>query len=231
VDLMSEYFPKKVLAILEYHVHIPGADPLATPDSESRFDYYDVSGTPTVLLDGQELPSGGGPRILKKSLFEGYRAKVESLWGETPEVDLDASARRHGPKIDVMVRVTPANRSGAAPQGIVRIALVEKSVDYTGGNGIDRQAFVVRDLSDVDENGARLDEGRAFLNYSIDVKQVQARLSSYLAGFEKDPPERYKGFGGFREKPITLNPANLAVVVWVENREARSVLQSVYLPL
>ncbi|MEJ2616128.1 MAG: hypothetical protein P8Z35_14305 [Ignavibacteriaceae bacterium] len=32
-DELSEYFPRTALAILEYHVHIPGPDPLTNPDS------------------------------------------------------------------------------------------------------------------------------------------------------------------------------------------------------
>lgn len=232
LDLISEYFPRKGAAILEYHVHIPGADPLTTPASEARYRYYGGGGTPTVWFNGEERLSGGGPKILKRSLFERYRTTVEKLWGESPSVYLDASAQRQGSEIDVMARVTPREGADrAATQGIIRVALVEKSVDYSGGNGIDSQSFVVRDLSDVDENGAKLVEGSAFLIYPINVDQVEKRLVSYLNEFEKNPPERYKGFGGFREKPVTLNRENLAVVVWVENPETKAVLQASYIEL
>ncbi|MFZ0429573.1 MAG: tetratricopeptide repeat protein [Acidobacteriota bacterium] len=231
VDLMSEYFPRTALAVLEYHVHIPGADPLTTPDSVARYQYYDVHGTPTVLFNGDHTLSGGGPGILKKSLFEQYRDRVETLWTQAPDVAIDASAQPEQGEVHVVVRVTPADPAGKVPEGVIRVALVEKSVDYTGGNGIGPQAFVVRDLSEVEETGAKLVDGSAFLDYTISLKKVEATLGTYLDDFEKNPPERYKGFGGFREKPIALNAGNLAVVVWVENRDTKTILQSVYLPL
>ncbi|MEJ2079403.1 MAG: hypothetical protein P8Z74_15590 [Acidobacteriota bacterium] len=232
LDLISEYFPRKAVAILEYHVNIPGADPLATPESETRYQYYGGGGTPTLWFDGEETLSGGGPKILKKSLFERYRSTVEKLWQEKPNLNLEVSAQRQGKEINVMARVTPREEAGQAPaEGVIRVALVEKSVDYTGGNGIDSQSFVVRSLSRVDQNGATLVDGSAFLDYSIHVDQVEQHLASYLDEFEKNPPERYKGFGGFRVKPIDLDPDDLAIVVWVENRQTKAVLQASYVGL
>ncbi len=232
VDLLSEYFPRKAVAILEYHVHIPGADPLTTPDSEARYRYYGGGGTPTVKFNGTEDRSGGGPRILKKSLFETYRTTVEQLWTQPSEVSLEASAQRQQDEVNVMVRVTPSTRSETVtPQGVIRIALVETSVEYTGGNGIDHQAFVVRDLNRVDEPGTTLADGSAFLNHTFHLDALEKNLRTYLDEFEQDPPERYKGFGGFRAKPVSLDREHLAVVVWVENRETKAVLQAAYIGL
>lgn len=232
VDLTAEYFPRSVLAILEYHVHIPGADPLTTPASEARYKYYDVGGTPTLLVDGQKTDSGGGPAILKKSLFERYRNAVERSWSKTPTVRLDATAERDGMNVRVQVKVVPSDPAdNPLPKGVIRVALVEKSVDYAGGNGIERQAFVVRNVSGVDEAGATLVDGAALFERALNLERVTEELRSYLDDFAKNPPERYKGFGGFRAKPVTIDPENLGVVVWVEDRESKVILQSEYIGL
>ncbi len=42
LDLIGEYYPRSMVAILEYHLHIPGTDPLTNKESESRKEYYSV---------------------------------------------------------------------------------------------------------------------------------------------------------------------------------------------
>lgn len=53
-DKLSEYYPRTDLAILEYHVHIPGPDPMTNPDTFKRYKFYGGNyGTPTVFLMGR----------------------------------------------------------------------------------------------------------------------------------------------------------------------------------
>ena len=46
---------------LQYHLHIPAPDPMTTPISEARKQYYKVDGTPSIFFDGKSAAGGGGP--------------------------------------------------------------------------------------------------------------------------------------------------------------------------
>ena len=72
-DNLAEYYPRNDLAILEYHVHIPGPDPLTNPDSYRRYSYYGGDfGTPTVFIDGKEKLTGGGNDVVAANRFRVY---------------------------------------------------------------------------------------------------------------------------------------------------------------
>ncbi len=225
MDLVAHYYPRGSVAILEYHVHIPRPDPLTTSGTVNRYQYYGAGGTPTVWFDGTDRIGGGGPPILKKSMFLKYSEAVEKRWSIAPTVRLELAARREKDRVSVTV---DADGSGASSpvSGTIRIALVEKSVDYEGGNGIRHHAYVVRDLSDPDAPNAQLKEGRAKVDYQIDLVQLEKDLLKYLDDFSENPPERYQGFGGFRSKPTQINRSGLSVVSWVEDRTTKEILQS-----
>ena len=55
------YKPNDVI-FLEYHLHIPGPDPLANKDTEEREKYYGkaIEGTPTMFVDGKAGPPPEG---------------------------------------------------------------------------------------------------------------------------------------------------------------------------
>jgi hypothetical protein len=225
MDQIAEYFPEHLIAILEHHVHVPGADPLTTPAGEARYQYYGGGGTPTVWVDGSEEVGGGGPSMLKKFAFQRYEKALLRSWENPPLVDLSLSARRDGNRVRVSVQAARAEADSAV-EGVVRIALVERSVEYEGGNTIRHHAYVVRHLSDPEAEVTVLKEGRATVEDEIDLDQVERDQLAYLENFESDPPERFEGFGGFRDKPVTLDPADLLVVAWVEDRQTRKIHQA-----
>ena len=227
MDLIAGYFPRQAVAILEHHVHIPQPDPLTTGATELRYQFDGAGGTPTVWVDGRERISGGGPPILKKSMFRKYSEAIESRWTVPPLLTLELSASRVNDLVSISVDADAGGRSSSV-SGTVRIALVEKEVDYEGGNGIRQHAFVVRHLSDPGAPTAQLENGKAKVEYQIDLVQLERDLRKYLDDFEANPPERYQGFAGFRSKPIQLNRSNLSVVAWVENRETREILQTAF---
>ncbi len=111
----------------------------------------------------------------------------------------------------------------------LNIAIVEKSVDYTGGNGITKHAFVVRYLMTGAE-GEFIDlRGDSFkYSDSIRLSTIQNRQSKYLNDFESNPPKRYRTFAGWNERKENLNLEQLAVVAWIQNSETKEILQSQY---
>ena len=114
----------------------------------------------------------------------------------------------------------------------LNVAIVEKSVDYTGRNGISKHAFVVRYLMTGGE-GAIVDAANNSFEYSesLNLEEIEERQLEYLKEFENNPPKRHRNFAGWKETKDKLNPDNLAIVAWVQNSETKEIIQSQYIEL
>src|SRR5439155_23518517 len=96
---VKTYKPADVV-LLEYHLHIPGPDPLTNADSESRAGHYKVNSTPSTFVNGKlSTPHGGG-----KAQGEDSYGKLSKTIDEALEADeqagLKLTAERKGDKIE-----------------------------------------------------------------------------------------------------------------------------------
>jgi len=228
-DALREYYPTSALAILEYHVHIPGPDPLTTNDSWDRYQAYRGSGTPTVVVNGTEKIVGGGPKTIAKNRFTVYRYAIDQGASEAPPVSLAAALAREGENIAVDVRVRKTGTIPDAADPALFLALVERSVNYLGANGISDHAMVVRKLFYGPKGTPlALGEREDVIHAKTNLDAVDAELRSYL----NDPqhqsswPKYLRKFGGWRPHPDSLNRANLSVVAWVQDLKSMKVLQA-----
>ena len=63
--LLKSYKPTE-LVLVQYHMHIPGSDPMTNPDTIARWDYYrkhfaeNIRGVPSSLFNGKPVAGGGG---------------------------------------------------------------------------------------------------------------------------------------------------------------------------
>ena len=73
--LIHSYRPTE-LVTLQYHLHIPGPDPLTGPAALARGDYYDVHSTPTTLFNGQPEARGGGGMANAEAKYHQYREVI-----------------------------------------------------------------------------------------------------------------------------------------------------------
>jgi len=230
LDLIAEYYPRSVVTILEYHLHIPGPDPLTNPDSEARRQYYNSGGTPTVFFNGKGKISGGGYELAIRDLFNRYKKSIEGYNNSKPITKIKVN----GQISDDLISVQTELEYNSKPEVNLNlnIAIVEKSVNYTGGNGITKHAFVLRYLMTGTE-GESIDFRDDSFKYSdsIKISTIQNRQSKYLNDFENKPPKRYKSFTGWDERCDKLNVNQLAIVAWVQNPETKEILQSQYLEL
>jgi hypothetical protein len=229
LDLLAEYYPRQAVAILEYHLHIPGADPLTNTSSGARYEFYGENfGTPTVIFNGVTEFTGGGPDIVKKALFSRYRLAVEKYFVPAAPVSLDFKTDHRESLIHVRAEVGGFNDTGNEAVKLY-IALLEKSVNYTGGNGISRQAFVVRSIVNQGRGiPLKLEEGKGTVEQTIDLQEVQRELAKYLDNFAQNPPARYKNFPGWNVRADKVDPHRLAVAVWVQNDVSKEVYQAGY---
>ena len=226
-DELSEYFPRNSLAILEYHVNIPGPDPMTNPNTFSRYVYYGGNfGTPTAILEGKEIITGGGPRYLAANRFNLYKYALSKYENKRPEVIISGSALKKGNDIHVNLNLKGKTKSS---KDVLHIALIEKSVNYTGSNSIDIHRFVVRNLSD-NEQGAPITSNK--ISKSFDLNKIEEGLKSYLDDPTRQPSWR-AAFGppSWKARTDKLNRNNLAVVAWIQNPDNRDIINSVFIEI
>jgi tetratricopeptide (TPR) repeat protein len=228
-DKLSEYYPRTALAIVEYHVHIPGPDPLTTDESWDRYTWYEGQGTPTVVIEGRESIIGGGPKTVTRNRFNVYRYAIEKFENEAPRASLalNAALRNDSVVVKLTVQVKEKNR---VKQPALHIALVERSVDYTGANGIARHAFVVRRMFDGAQGmPLNVNTPREHMTKTVSLADVEATIKQYLDNPTAQRSWSYRRpFTGWRARPERLDRSNLALVAWVQDMSTKEVLQAVY---
>ncbi len=213
LDAAMERFGKRDLVVLMYHEHIPEPDPMANPVTLKRLLFYGAMGTPTLEVDGESL-TGGGSRSDAPSFYARVQPKIEAELKSAPGASLTVSASRSGSVVTVHARA-----ESAKPLRL-QIALAEKQLRYSGENGIRFHPMVVRAMAD----GFALNEP---VETTFDVSQISADLKSYLDDYEITN-DRF-GPIHFSEKKYSIDPANLAVVAFVQDMETKRVLQATYL--
>ena len=227
-DALSNYYPRKDLAILEYHVHIPGPDPLTNPQSFLRYKYYGGNfGTPTVFFDGTEKITGGGPKFLLKNRFNVYNLAITKMMNEKPELHITGNAIKNERLINVKLDIKGKPVQNAS----LHLALAEKSIDYLGGNGVDKQIYVVRNLiGSRNEIAVILKNNSENYNEVFDLNKIEQGLTNYLSDPTKDPSWRPNvRFTGWRAKTDKIDSNNLSVVAWVQNNSTKEILQAYYI--
>ena len=218
--LEKTYQPGDVV-LLQYHMHIPGPDPLSNPDSNDRFEYYadayakKVRGTPTNLFNGKVDATGGGSRDDAPEKYKEFCETVNKLL-ETPDtLKLSATAVRSGEKIAITAKVQNLDKPGEKVR--LRIVLVEDWVRYKGSNGLQYHHRIVRALPG-GAKGVALKEKDFDHKATIDLDELRGTLNKYLSEDYPDGP-----------RPMRMR--NLNVVAFVQNDENTEVLQAVNVPV
>jgi hypothetical protein len=217
-DALGKTYKPAEVVLLQYHVHIPGPDPLTNPDSEARLKYYgdEVEGTPTIIFSGKPGAEGGGSYDDAPDKYRQFREVIGPLLEKPAGPKLKASAVQKGNKIDVNVDVS--NLEQPADMLRLRLALVEDSVTYTGGNGLKVHHHVVRALPG-GAQGIALKDKTAKQTVSVDLEELRGNLKKYLDEFGKETP--------FPNAQRPLDLKNLRLVAFVQNDKTREVLQAV----
>jgi hypothetical protein len=218
-DALGKTFKPTEVVRLQYHLHVPGPDPLTNADSEARAEYYGqlVTGTPTALFNGKPAAAGGGPREEGPEKYTEYLAAVGPLLETPAQAHVKATAKRDGAKIAVNVEASAPEDAGDKLR--LRLVLVEEQVSYTGGNKLKEHHHVVRAFPG-GVAGEKLAAGKPFSkNVTVDLDQVRKELRDYLKKANEDAPFPSK------ERPLDLK--NLRVVAFVQNDATREILQAV----
>jgi hypothetical protein len=224
MDAVMERYPRRDVAVLMYHEHIPEPDPLTNPSTVQRLLFYDVRGTPTLAIDG-ETTMGGGTREGAKGIYDRFFPKIEAGLKGSPEISLALTASREGPRITAHVRVDPLTRGTKNMR--LEIVLAEKHIRYSGESGIRFHPMVVRAMAGKDGAGYAIDPpGAKTYDAVFDVSEISSGLKSYLDNYEKEN-DRF-GPIQFSEKKDFIDIGNVAIIAFVQDVDTKHVLQAAY---
>lgn len=225
-EALHAVFKPSELILLEHHLHIAGADPLANPDTIARAEYYGIRGIPTAIFNGEEDPTGGGDMAASEAKYQEYRQRIEALLAEKRLADIELKLSRAADVLTIHAVAGVANASDAADRAAasrdlrLRLVLTEELVRYAGPNGVLFNRAVVRDFPGGLE-GKQFSDGQAKIDLALNVADVRERLNSYLRG-------KSQALAVQCPQPVPkLSLEQLAVVAFVQDDATKRVLHAV----
>lgn len=217
------------VVVLRYHVHNPGPDPLANPQTQERYDYYssDILGTPTVFVDGEVTAfQVGGGYDRSPQVYEQLAEAVTESAKKEPEAKLELSAAVEGESLRVSAKASGAEKAQDSLR--LRIVIAESHIAFPAMNGILDHSMIVREILGGTEGIAPAD-GELKYEEAVSLTDLRNRLSEYLTKFEADATKSYGQEFSFQEKPLDLS--HLSVVAFLQDDTTREVLQTAVVPI
>jgi hypothetical protein len=220
--LLKAYKPTEAI-LLEYHLHIPGPDPLVCPDGLDRAKYYDdqIEGTPALFIGGKLGSDSGGPAAAAEKFFKRYCGGIDDLLEKPAGVKL-ALAVTKGEKGALSAKATVTDLDAPGEKVMLRFVLTEERIRYAGGNGLRYHHHVVRAMPG-GAKGVALTKKTAEQTVTIDPDALRAALAKSLDEFEKKAPFPRA------DRPLALR--NLKLVALVQNDATKEILQAVQIEL
>ena len=216
--LPRAYKPAEVVR-LQYHLHLPDADPLATKASEMRWTYYQgkpTGGTPLTVISGRPDPTGGGRPEFAAAKLKQYRSLIDPVLNLPAGAVLQISATRAEDKLAITAKVRNLIRIGDKLR--LRIAVAESVVRYRGGNGLRYHECVVRGFAGSVDGWPML-KPASEQQVTVDLTVLRAGLNAELDEYQK----KHEGVV-FPDRPLDLR--KLMIVAFIQDDATREVLQA-----
>jgi thiol-disulfide isomerase/thioredoxin len=226
-DAAMERYSRQDLTVVMYHVHVPRPDPMTTEGSTARYESYGKNGVPAYAIDGKKTV-GGQSRDMAREVFEKFQKDLETDLETAAEARVKIDASLDGGTVKVSAAVD--NVKSDSKDLKVRILLVEKEIRHLGENGIRFHPMVVRAFGGEQGAGYAIEaNGKGTFDATFDLEATSKDIRKQLDDYEA------KGHRGetfkFTAKKDRINPAGLAVVVFVQDDKAKRVLQAAYVDL
>lgn len=238
-DAALERFKPEDLALLVYHQHIPGPDPMTNPSTEKRRTFYNVRGVPTFYIDGKTDDEGGGGADAAERYFTTrIKPDIELGMGVRPEAKLLLQATMSGSTIKVKASV--ANLASKSDTLRLQIVLAEERLRYHGSNGIRFHPMVVRSIASVpvktaaatkrptgapsapaSEQGFAIPQGKGLkIDYVFDLAKITAENRAFIDDFLTKP---FRGGDKptFSSRMDDIDPRHLVIVAFVQDEDPK----------
>lgn len=232
-DAALERYGAGNVVALAYHVHIPGPDPMTTPESNARRLFYNVNGVPTMQVDGVMAANpatgnnlGGGGRDRAPEVYEKYVGLIDRALETLSAAAIAVSGTITGDKVTITADVSklPADASGLRLQ----IVLAEKQLMFGGENGVRAHKMVVRGVAGAKGEGLSI-AANGSAQHTFDLAVIREAITRSLA---TDIARRRSAAAGnpqtyaAEDRAMTkVDPAQLVAVAFVQASN-RKILQA-----
>jgi len=216
-DALERTYKPSDVVFMQYHVHVPGPDPLTSKESLARMDDYGdkVPGTPTLFVDGKKDDGGGGGANAAKLKYKTYREQIEEQLEKPARAKLQLAVNRKGDELAIKANVSDLAKPGKNVN--LRLAVTEEHIRYQGGNGLRYHHSVVRAMPG-GPKGFPLTEASTEHTVTLKLDDVRSALNKSLDEFAKEQQV------SFDERPMALR--NLRVIAFVQDDSTGEVLQA-----
>ena len=212
---LREYFDRSAVALIEYHLSSPEADPLTCEVGAARRAFYGVEHVPVAYFDGGAPLWAGGDDGEAERIFSGY---VSAL-SESPQVAaqwrLSGTASFRDTAISGRVELD-GPQGGAGLR--LHVILCEKAVMLPGANSLLLHRQVARSAV-APPRGFVVPSavGRRVFDIRVDTTEVRADLERAIATIEKE--------GGieFTMRPTYVDAGSSVFVAFLQEESSRRV--------
>ena len=220
--LMKSFQPADVL-FLQYHIHVPGPDPLTNEDTMRRAtaQLSDQVSAPRVLVDGKETVRGGGDLKAAKGKYDDLRAVVEKVLEAPATVKLSLTVSKDAKGLIVKAAVSDLEKPGE--KVMLRFAVVEPLVRYVGGNGVRFHQNVVRAMPGGPAGFAMTKKAQE-QTVTVNAEALRGELTKYLETFAKDAAP-------FPTTDYPLALKNLKLIAFVQDDATGTILNAAQIDL
>jgi tetratricopeptide (TPR) repeat protein len=229
-DAAMERYDMGTVIPLAYHQHIPGPDPMTTPETVVRRNYYSVNGVPTMHVSGMLAANeqgenlGGGGRARAPEVYEKYVGLIDRALEVPSEAAVSVKGTISGDKVTITADVSKLPQTADLR---LHLVLAEKELLFGGENGIRGHHMVVRGVGGEKGEGIPIKADGTF-SHTFDLATIRTALTRSLA---TDIARRRGGGGGTQtfaaedKAMTTFNLSNLVAVAFIQAPN-RKILQA-----
>ncbi len=220
--LLKTYEPKDVV-LLQYHVHVPGPDPLTSKDGWDRALalYGEKLSAPAVQLNGKAVGRGGGAAADAKKKYAEFVEAINAELEKPAAAKIALTSAKDEKGVKVVAKLTDVEKPGE--KLTLRFALTEETVRYAGGNGVRFHHHVVRAMPG-GVKGFAVTKKEMEQAVVVNADEVRKELTKYLDDFAKEQAEFPRP-----DRPLGLK--NLKVVAFVQDDATGEVLNAAQIDL
>ncbi len=213
-DALIETYDPKYLTILEYHLPIPGPDPMMNPATDRRQSYYKVTSTPTTFFEGILKHRGGGSKSGAEKKYNQYLSTINQKIYDKPQAHLILTSRLE----ENIVKVNWTSDDNLEDV-YYNFALVQNKVKFMGRNEIPIHKMVVRDFKTLTKQFAASSEKNAKI--AFDISKIEKFAEYHLKDYEKQ-----RNFS-FKELQFAIDRSQLKVVFFLQDKNTKDVYNSI----
>jgi len=219
-DALQKSYKPTELVLIQYHLHIPGPDPLTNLDTVARAKFYGANSTPNTFFNGKSEAAGGGGMANAESKFMQYTGIIDPLLEKTTNVKVAGKAIRKGDKVDIAVEVAGAD----GDEMKLRLLVVEETIKYVGGNQLRFHHQVVRAMPG-GADGVAIKDKTFKHTAAVDLVDIRKGLTNYLDDFAATSPRPFPK----PERPMDLK--SLRVIALVQNDKTKEIVQTLQIEI